>query len=144
MKVADAVAHLRRILDIAGPCAADLDLVVPVHAPGSVGGTPRVAVSRITVGIDWDHGVVFAQPGAEVTLLKPEEVAAIMESVRKGQSWHAYQQYKKQADRIKALCAVPDALVQFFDEWEQVLPADAREALRAVAEQARTALKGAS
>lgn len=31
------------------------------------------------------------------------------------------------------------ALVQFFDEWEQILPHDAREALRPLAEQARGA-----
>lgn len=38
---------------------------------------------------------------------------------------------------------IADAIVQFFDEWEQVLPSDAHEALRPVAEKARAALKGA-
>jgi len=33
-------------------------------------------------------------------------------------------------------------LVQFFDEWELVLPPDAREALRPIAERARAASSG--
>lgn len=33
-------------------------------------------------------------------------------------------------------------LVQYFDTWEQILPQDAREALRPIAERARVALYG--
>lgn len=35
------------------------------------------------------------------------------------------------------------AIVEFFDQWENALPADARETLRSVVEKARAALKGA-
>ena len=34
-------------------------------------------------------------------------------------------------------------IVEFFDQWENVLPAGARETLRSVVEKARAALKGA-
>src|SRR3546814_636945 len=143
MKVRETIAQLQRMLEHAGG-RDDLDLDVRVFAPGTVGGTPRVAVEILQAGFDWDAGVVLAIPAAPLTKLSPEDVAAIHESVRRGQSWHAYQHYKKQAGRIAALSTVPDALVQFFDEWEQVLPQDAREALRPVVEQARAALKGAA
>lgn len=39
--------------------------------------------------------------------------------------------------------SIYSSVVQYFDEWEQVLPADAREALRPIAERARRINNGA-
>lgn len=71
--------------------------------PGSVGGTACVPVTSILAGIDWDNGKVLIATEQPVTLLAPEDVAAIHESVKKGHSWHAFKAYEKQATRIKEL-----------------------------------------
>lgn len=76
-------------------------LVVKVFDPGTVGGTPCVAVKRFDIGFDWDNGKVLIE--APLTTLTPEDVAAIHKSAKEGQSWHAFQSYKKQAERIKVL-----------------------------------------
>jgi hypothetical protein len=34
-------------------------LVIPIHIPGNVGGTPCEEVRNIRQGIDWDHHKVF-------------------------------------------------------------------------------------
>ena len=81
----------------------DFEARIVVQSQGSVGGTPTVAVSRVQVGFDWDNGKLLIYPEQALTTLTPDDVAAIRESVSKGGSWHAYQQYKKQAERIKAL-----------------------------------------
>lgn len=105
MKVKDAIVQLQRLLYQSGGRADDLDLVVPVYAPGSLGGTPKVAVGHLQAGIDWDSGVVLAVPVGQLTQLGPDDVAAILESVRKGQSWHVYQREKKLREQIAALRA---------------------------------------
>lgn len=81
----------------------NLELRIVVQSQGSVGGTPSVAVSNVQAGFDWDSGKLLIYPEQVLTALTPEDIAAIRESVSRGQSWHAYQQYKKQAERIKAL-----------------------------------------
>jgi RPA family protein len=87
-------------------------LQVEVFRPGAVGGTPRVAIVGMQAGFDWDNGAMLLKPESRLTTLTPEDVAAIHDSARKGQSWHAFQQYKKQADRIKELEAEVAALKQ--------------------------------
>lgn len=79
------------------------ELRVVVFQPGAVGGTPTVGVTGITAGFDWDNGKLLLTTETPLTTLKPEDVAAIRESVSKGQSWHAYQSYKKQQEKIDAL-----------------------------------------
>jgi hypothetical protein len=80
-----------------------MSLAIPVYRPGAVGGTPRVMVSSITAGFDWDSGMIFLNPESPLTTLTPEDLAAIRESVSKGQSWHAYQAHQKLTDKIRAL-----------------------------------------
>jgi hypothetical protein len=78
-------------------------LFVKVFNPGTVGGTPCVSVKHLNVGFDWDNGKVMIETDVPLTTLTPEDVAAIHKSAKEGQSWHAFQSFKKQAERIKAL-----------------------------------------
>lgn len=101
MKVEDAIEQLGGA--IAHQPNRDWTLVVKVFKPGAVGGTPCVAVKRLDVGFDWDNGKVMFETDVPLTTLTPEDVAAIHKSAKEGQSWHAFQSYKKQAEKIKAL-----------------------------------------
>jgi hypothetical protein len=74
---------------------------IEVHRPGSIGGTPAVAVSAIFKGFDWDCGRVIICPKVPLTELTPEQVADITASVRKGQSWHAFEAYKKHKAQLE-------------------------------------------
>lgn len=80
---------------------AEHEVRIVVHAPGSIGGTPSVSLSErgVQVGFDWDHGKLLLYPEVPLTRLTPEDVAAIHESVKKGQSWHAYQAHKKTKEK---------------------------------------------
>lgn len=101
MNVVEALAALSKTA--AGRHQQECRLVIPIYAPGSIGGSPCVEVTSFSVGFDWDTHKLFVHTEEKLTTLTPEEVAAIMTSVREGQSWHAYQEYKKQAKRIKEL-----------------------------------------
>lgn len=103
MKVTDAQQHLERALLSAGSRRDELELVVPVYQPGSIGPQPSVPVDRIHAGIDWDAGFAFAVPETEVSTLSADEREAILESARQGQSWHAYRREQKLRDRIATL-----------------------------------------
>lgn len=74
---------------------------IEVHRPGSIGGTPAVAVSAVFKGFDWDSGRVIICPKVPLTELTPEQVADITASVRKGQSWHAFEAYKKHKAQLE-------------------------------------------
>lgn len=80
-----------------------LQLMVQVFNPNAVGGTPCVNVDSIDVGFDWDSGKIILQTEKKLTVLSAEDVEAIKSSVRKGQSWHAYQAHKEQDNKIKEL-----------------------------------------
>lgn len=73
----------------------DMPVVIQVHQPGGIGGTPCVHVKGFHAGFDWDNGKLIIYPEDQLTKLSPDDVKAITESVVKGQSWHAYQQHKK-------------------------------------------------
>jgi len=78
-------------------------LFVKVFNPGTAGGTPCVEVTQLITGFDWDNWKILIDTDAPLTKLTPEDVAAIHKSAKDGQSWHAFQSYKKQADRIMLL-----------------------------------------
>ena len=101
MNVIPAIEQLCSLVD--RQPGREWKLFVKVFNPGSIGGTPCVAVKRIDVGFDWDNGKVLIETDVPLTQLSPEDVAAIHKSAKGGQSWHAFQAYKKQADRIKVL-----------------------------------------
>lgn len=79
----------------------DPDITILVHSPGSIGPSPSVEVEAIHAGFDWDAGQVMICPAQPLTTLTPEQVADITESVRKGQSWHAYEAYKKHKAQLE-------------------------------------------
>ncbi len=81
----------------------DMDVTIVVHSPGRIGSTPSVEVQSIQAGFDWDAGQVMIFPAQPLTTLTPEQVADITDSVRKGQSWHAYQEYKKHKEQLEKL-----------------------------------------
>lgn len=57
-------------------------------------------------------------PSQPLTTLTPEQVADITDSVRKGQSWHAYQEYKKHKEQLEKLSIELDAAKQRIAELE--------------------------
>lgn len=103
MLATQALQHLERTLQFAGSRRESLELVVPVCAPGAIGGSPYVSVTALNAGIDWDARRVFVRPECELSTLTEVEREAIVRSVRDGQSWHAYQAHKKLHARIAEL-----------------------------------------
>ncbi|MFL7123840.1 hypothetical protein IXX21_14775 [Escherichia coli] len=96
----------------------DMDVTIVVHSPGSIGSTPSVEVQSIHAGFDWDSGKVLISPAQPLTTLTPEQISDITESVRKGQSWHAYQAYKKHKEQLEKLSIELDAAKQRIAELE--------------------------
>ncbi|HEA3393608.1 TPA: hypothetical protein RVT40_004678, partial [Escherichia coli] len=90
----------------------DMDVTIVVHSPGRIGSTPSVEVQSIQAGFDWDAGKVMIFPAQPLTTLTPEQVADITDSVRKGQSWHAYQEYKKHKEQLEKLSMELEAAKQ--------------------------------
>ncbi|EOC2533624.1 hypothetical protein ACI198_004820 [Escherichia coli] len=89
-----------------------------VHSPGSIGSTPSVEVQSIHAGFDWDSGKVLIFPSQPLTTLTPEQITDITDSVRKGQSWHAYQEYKKHQEQLEKLSIELDAAKQRIAELD--------------------------
>lgn len=79
------------------------DVFIVVHRPGSIGPTPAVPVKAVCKGFDWDSGSVLLYPEVSLTELTEEQVKEISESVSKGVSWHAMEQYKKYRAQIDEL-----------------------------------------
>ncbi|MCV0638395.1 hypothetical protein MLZ29_021395, partial [Escherichia coli] len=69
-------------------------------------------------GFDWDSGKVLIFPAQPLTTLTPEQITDITDSVRKGQSWHAYQEYKKHKEQLEKLSIELDAAKQRIAELE--------------------------
>ncbi|BBW73650.1 hypothetical protein ABC484_002115 [Escherichia coli] len=109
---------LNRILSNNHSHRRDMDVTIVVHSPGSIGSTPSVEVQSIHAGFDWDSGKVLIFPAQPLTTLTPEQVADITDSVRKGQSWHAYQEYKKHKEQLEKLSIELDAAKQRVAELE--------------------------
>jgi hypothetical protein len=78
-------------------------VLIAIERPGTVGATPAVPIASAAAGFDWDSAKVLLRPARPLVAVTPEQLADIRASVRKGQSWHAYQTYKKQSERIEEL-----------------------------------------
>ncbi|QMR54219.1 hypothetical protein [Klebsiella michiganensis] len=79
----------------------DPAITIIIHSPGGIGATPSVEVESIQAGFDWDAGQVLICPVQPLTTLTPEQVADITASVRRGQSWHAFEAYKKHKAQLE-------------------------------------------
>lgn len=102
--LADAI-HMLTLANNATPPGREMELSIRVLAPGSIGGAPCVAVKDIQIGFDWDHGKILLEPEIPLTRLSADDVLAIKEDAKKGQSWSAFQKYKAMRDEIEALKA---------------------------------------
>jgi len=96
------LGELGEVISSLGESAKDLKVIVPVFSPGSMGGTKGVAITDIDIGFDHDHGKAILRLDGDVSKLTDKQKSAIMQSVRRGSSWHAYQQYKVMKEREQA------------------------------------------
>ncbi|HFI7945529.1 hypothetical protein [Escherichia coli] len=112
MKLSKFSELVNRILSNNHSHRRDMDVTIVVHSPGRIGSTPSVEVQSIQAGFDWDAGQVMIFPSQPLTTLTPEQVADIADSVRKGQSWHAYQEYKKHKEQLEKLSMELEAAKQ--------------------------------
>ena len=112
MKFSKFSELVNRILSNNHSHRRDMDVTIVVHSPGSIGSTPSVEVQSIHAGFDWDSGKVLIFPTQPLTTLTPEQITDITDSVRKGQSWHAYQEYKKHKEQLEKLSMELEAAKQ--------------------------------
>ncbi|EOT5932068.1 hypothetical protein ACK6FX_005118 [Escherichia coli] len=120
MKFSKFSELVNRILSNNHSHRRDMDVTIVVHSPGSIGSTPSVEVQSIHAGFDWDSGKVLIFPSQPLTTLTPEQITDITDSVRKGQSWHAYQEYKKHKEQLEKLSIELDAAKQRVAELEKI------------------------
>lgn len=118
MKFSKFSELVNRILSNNHSHRRDMDVTIVVHSPGSIGSTPSVEVQSIHAGFDWDSGKVLIFPSQPLTTLTPEQITDITDSVRKGQSWHAYQEYKKHQEQLEKLSIELEAAKQRIAELE--------------------------
>ena len=118
MKFSKFSELVNRILSNNHSHRRDMDVTIVIHSPGSIGSTPSVEVQSIHAGFDWDSGKVLIFPAQPLTTLTPEQITDITDSVRKGQSWHAYQEYKKHKEQLEKLSIELEAAKQRVAELE--------------------------
>ncbi|WP_042198321.1 hypothetical protein [Escherichia coli] len=118
MKFSKFSELVNRILSNNHSHRRDMDVTIVVHSPGSIGSTPSVEVQSIHAGFDWDSGKVLIFPSQPLTTLTPEQITDITDSVRKGQSWHAYQEYKKHQEQLEKLSIELDVAKQRIAELD--------------------------
>lgn len=118
MKISKFSELVNRILSNNHSHRRDMDVTIVVHSPGSIGSTPSVEVQSIHAGFDWDSGKVLIFPSQPLTTLTPEQITDITDSVRKGQSWHAYQEYKKHQEQLEKLSIELEAAKQRIAELD--------------------------
>lgn len=77
-----------------GEQSSELKVILPIFSPGKVGGRAGLPVMALDVGFDHDRGKLFLRLDKDVSILTPKQKAAILTSVNRGASWHAYEQHK--------------------------------------------------
>ena len=126
MKFSKFSELVNRILSNNHSHRRDMDVTIVVHSPGSIGSTPSVEVQSIHAGFDWDSGKVLIFPSQPLTTLTPEQITDITDSVRKGQSWHAYQEYKKHKEQLEKLSIELEAArKRISEQGNKVIPVSA-------------------
>lgn len=96
-----AVEFLQRAQAAQG--SRDFRLTVRKHNPGGLTAHQTTDVQAMYVGFDWQAGQIILEPARPLTELTAEQVEAIVQSVRDGNSWHAYQRDKRLRDEISEL-----------------------------------------
>lgn len=126
MKFSKFSELVNRILSNNHSHRRDMDVTIVIHSPGSIGSTPSVEVQSIHAGFDWDSGKVLIFPSHPLTTLTPEQITDITDSVRKGQSWHAYQEYKKHKEQLEKLSIELEAArKRISEQGNKVIPVSA-------------------
>jgi hypothetical protein len=99
--------------------SCELKVILPIFSPGKVGGRAGLPVTALDVGFDHDRGKLFLRLDKDVSILTAKQKAAILKSVNRGSSWHAYEQHKamkarmaEETDRKNALLLAARASVQ--------------------------------
>lgn len=106
MSAAEVFSSLRGILDSVDESRrSKLSLELLVHQPGSIGPSPAIGIERLDMGFDWNQHRILAKPLSPITLLTPKDLEDIAASVRRGNSYHAYQQYRSLRAQIQQLQA---------------------------------------
>jgi hypothetical protein len=113
------LGELSELIRELGDERSELKVIVPIFQPGKVGGRAGLSITALDVGFDHDHGKVFLRLEKEVTTLTAKQKAAILKSVNRGSSWHAYEQHKamkarmtEETERKNALLLAARASVQ--------------------------------
>lgn len=99
MEANQLVELLNRTIEMSGR-GRSLKVVVRVNrSQATIGGTPRVEITGLNAGIDWDSGALFLHADEELTALTAEELADVRKHAQLGQSRETYDLYR----RCKAL-----------------------------------------
>lgn len=97
------VEQLLRVLEAASAEQKSFPLHITVHQPGSAGATPSTPVKNAAFGFDWDRGKLLITPETALSLLSQEQLQDITASVKKGQSWHAFESHKSRTAELTEL-----------------------------------------
>lgn len=103
MKLNQLKAYLDRLEGSVCRNPEEVEVVIAIHQPGTLGGTPGVQLTSATLGSDWDKNRLILRGEVPLSSLTKEQFEAILTSVRAGQSWHAYQAQQKLREAIFAL-----------------------------------------
>ena len=103
MNLLEVKAAVDALCAVAGEEASSMLFGVKVFTPGGLRMVPLVEVRRIARDIDLGSGNVYVELVDEVSKVSADERDAIMTSVRRGGSWHAYQAHKRSAEKIEVL-----------------------------------------
>jgi hypothetical protein len=103
LKAEDALAAIQRQIAMSH---RDHRLTIRISNPGGLTAHQTVDAAAIHGGFDWEAGQLVIEPAKPLTWLTPEDVAAIHESMKKGQSWHAYQREKHHCERLSEALGV--------------------------------------
>lgn len=99
-----------RLLNFAEHDNRERRLTVRICSPGGIGGTPTVDVIGIHNGTGMDLSKIVLHTDHPLTKLTPEQVEAITQSVRLGESWHALEQYRELRSSLDVVARERDAL----------------------------------
>ena len=90
-------------------------ITIRIKNPGGLCNSQTVDAVGANFGFDWEHGQLIIEPAVPLTKLTQEQLADITESVRKGQSWHSYQDHKRQANERRKLITERDELLAVLE-----------------------------